>query len=326
MSPTNGLLQAYVEACDYPGQLDEPSVEGALRRYLEALGIQRNVVRIRSGWRVDDFPDIRRAALEVLAKIGKDAKYPSGSEELHAFAQWYVQSSTWWYWRWDLSWLASTYIGAEHINSPGSVKSWSKPLYDAFLAGGWFLHWTEETLYWVAKPSVGIEIVDGIKRLHGEVTSDVLPLYFWHSVLVPAKVWLSPGELTTSEIMAESNAEVRRIMIQRYDEARESGAFIADCGATVLDSEICPGLEPLRGDVVNELLSVDLPGDPEGKMVCVRCIDPSTSRAYVIRVHPDLRPLMEDGTLGLPQQMTVRNAIASTHGQTGKQYRLAQET
>ena len=61
-------------------------------------------------------------------------------------------------------------------------------------------------------------------------------------------------------------------------------------------------------------------------MVAVKVIDPSTDRSYIIRVHPELRPMHADGTLGKPQKLNVRNAIASTFGMTGKEYSLAQET
>lgn len=46
----------------------------------------------------------------------------------------------------------------------------------------------------------------------------------------------------------------------------------------------------------------------------------------VLRVHPECRPLFASGKLGAPQELTALNAIASTFGKTGKQYRLAAET
>lgn len=39
----------YVAACNYPGVLDEAAVERHLRDYLQALGVKRDVVRLRRG-------------------------------------------------------------------------------------------------------------------------------------------------------------------------------------------------------------------------------------------------------------------------------------
>lgn len=45
-----------------------------------------------------------------------------------------------------------------------------------------------------------------------------------------------------------------------------------------------------------------------------------TSQEYWLRVHPELRPLLRDGQLGEPQQLTAHNAVASTFGLRGEQY------
>lgn len=36
-------MQDYVEACNFPGQLDEAEVERQLHAYLKALGIEQNL-------------------------------------------------------------------------------------------------------------------------------------------------------------------------------------------------------------------------------------------------------------------------------------------
>ena len=48
---------------------------------------------------------------------------------------------------------STTWLGARDER----VAAWSKPLFDAFVAGAWLLHWTEDTLYWAAKPAVHLE-------------------------------------------------------------------------------------------------------------------------------------------------------------------------
>jgi hypothetical protein len=42
---------------------------------------------------------------------------------------------------------------------------------------------------------------------------------------------------------------------------------------------------------------------------------------YVLRVHHELRPLLEGNILGDPQALTALNAIASTFGLRGDEYK-----
>ncbi|MCR4299885.1 MAG: hypothetical protein NUV75_14255, partial [Gallionella sp.] len=131
--------------------------------------------------------------------------------------------------RFDLSWITTIAFGARQLHK-SAVAAWSEPLLDAFVAGAWLLHWTADTLYWVAKPAVHVETIDGRRRLHNEVAaaleSDVENLYFWHGVLVPEIVVMRPERITLQHIASEHNAEVRRVMIERYGEDR----YIVDSG------------------------------------------------------------------------------------------------
>ena len=43
-------------------------------------------------------------------------------------------------------------------------------------------------------------------------------------------------------------------------------------------------------------------------------------KEYSLRVDPQCRPLLQDGTKGEPQDMTARNAVASTFGMRGEQW------
>lgn len=153
-------------------------------------------------------------------------------------------------------------------------------------------------------------------------------LFCWHGVRIPAKYYIRPH--TAQEILAEPNAEVRRALIERYDELHatedlKNGKWLLDVGAKVIDSCIQPMAQG-EPDAVNELLEVELPDDPEGRMLAIRMIDPSTSRQYIIRVHPECRPLLKKQELGKPQKLTVLNALASTHGLRGEEYVLLQES
>lgn len=138
-------------------------------------------------------------------------------------------------------------------------------------------------------------------------------LYCWHGVQIPAKYY--ERQHTAREILDEPNAEVRRAMIERYDALRHSGAFIEDVGAKVLDSSVQRVLSNgkwAEKTAVNELLTIDLPGDPEERMVYLRVTCPSTERKYLIRVPPD--------------QRTVRGALAWTANVPEDEYNLIAES
>ena len=115
---------------------------------------------------------------------------------------------------------------------------------EAFIAGCWLLYWTDDTLYWIAKPTVHRDQSSEVRRLHNDkyaaVESDIVNLYFWHGVLVPAFVVVRPDWITLKHIDAEENAEVRRVMIERYKDGSEihgSAAYILDAGGKKLDHD-----------------------------------------------------------------------------------------
>lgn len=212
-----------------------------------------------------------------------------------------------------MSWLATTHIGALEISSPQSVRSWSKPVYEAFLAGAWLLYWTDDTLYWASKPELHMERTANGKRFHNDkgpaLRSDIENLYFWHGVLVPAFAVIKPEWITLKHIGDEDNAEVRRVLIERYGLSR----YLMDSGAAKISED----------DEFGELYKTDVPGDEAIVMVKVINSTPEldgTFKPYFLRVHPDLCPMYKDGSLGEPQKFTALNAIASTFGMTGKEY------
>src|SRR5439155_19503044 len=65
------LLRRHALACEYPGQLDAPTVEHHLTQYLVAIGVQRTIVRLPLGWQVDDYPALARTVDAVLEDFAK---------------------------------------------------------------------------------------------------------------------------------------------------------------------------------------------------------------------------------------------------------------
>lgn len=323
---TASILDRFVHACDYPGALDVAAVESALQRYVDALGVKPRIQRLESGWDVRDHPSILRAVIEILGQAGirraaraalaalaARADLRSALASLQRFAAWCTQSG--WWWDWDLSWLACYYPGAVQLDKK-LVLPWSEAVYDAFLAGGWILFWTDDTLFWASKPRVHTEKVQSsgvsVRRLHNPdyaaVESDVENVYFWHGVLVPAFVVTRPDWITLDHISAENNAEVRRVFIERYGLSR----YLVDSGARRISE-----------DEFGELYRTEIPGDEPLVMVKVMnsTAEPDGSfKPYFLRVHPEMRPLLVDGTLGDPQPVRPLNAIASTFGMRGQDY------
>ena len=60
------LFDAYVEACNYPGKLDESAVESSLQEYLSALGVKRDIVHLRQGWTLEQNPSLSRTVNAIL--------------------------------------------------------------------------------------------------------------------------------------------------------------------------------------------------------------------------------------------------------------------
>lgn len=325
----------FVAACDYPGVLDEAVVTASLQQYLSALGVVRQVRRLPADWDIateeplrrtvaailDEFAkrtgrkpalDARdaRAALDALAaRDALDARAaraallplsePARAGALHRFAQWCVQRGAWW-WSFDLSWMATTLIGAQQL---GRDIPWTRPLFEAYVAGAWFLYWTEDTLYWVSKPVVHMEPVDGWRRLHCEdgpaVESDVENLYFWHGVLVPAFAVTHPHWITVKHVQDEENAEVRRVLIERMGWDR----WLSEQGAT-----------PVHSDRFGDLYRTELNGGRLGVVVVTNSTpEPSGHfKKYALLVPPEME--------------SAHQAVASTFGLSAEQYQPAIET
>ena len=357
--------QRYVGACDYPGTLDEQAVEHNLRTYLSALGINRRIVRLRSGWTLAEHPNLRqyaelvldairpylsgiadsaardaRAALEAFAarearaaleardaraaldafaaREARDARAAldafaarearaaleardaraaldafaareardasEGRDDtltasLTRFVQWCIQRNYYWAVS-ELSWAVTTWLGAK----TNTVKAWSGPLFEAFISGAWILHWTESTLYWVAKPVVHVERpTRTIRRLHNStgpaVESDLENLYFWHGVLVPAFVVVRPDWITLGHIRDEENAEVRRIMTERFGAQR----YLKEAGSKLLDMDSLT----LVGSAPRALVE-----DDTGNKWLIGT-DGSTKRVYTMAVPTHVRTCRE---------------------------------
>jgi hypothetical protein len=139
-------------------------------------------------------------------------------------------------------------------------------------------------------------------------------IYAVHGVRVPWDIIEHPKSITIARIEAEQNAEIRRVMIDKYGASR----YLLDSGA-----------KELHRDQFGILYRKDLPGDEP--MVMVRVVNSTPepdghSKEYWLRVHPALRPMLRGQQLGEPQKMTARAAVASTFGLRAEEYAPEVET
>lgn len=95
----------------------------------------------------------------------------------------------------------------------------------------------------------------------------------WRGVRVNERIAFAPLALTAGEVLAERNAEVRRVMIERMGYQR----FSEDAGAKVLHEDFDAGGP-------RQLLKIEL--DEDEPLVGLACRCPSTARQYWIRVPP----------------------------------------
>ena len=135
-----------------------------------------------------------------------------------------------------------------------------------------------------------------------------------HGTTVPDYVVERPEEITVERIDAEANDEVRRVMVERFGAERfirEAGAkkIQQDSYGTLYERSFKRGAPAVFVHLVNSTPEAD-----------------GSRREFWRRVHPELRPLLGDGQLGEPQDMTAHNAVASTFGLRGEDYAPNVET
>jgi hypothetical protein len=137
--------------------------------------------------------------------------------------------------------------------------------------------------------------------------ADGLEAFAWHGVTVEPWIIREPERITVATIDAETNAEVRRVLVERFGEERlirEGGAELLDAGPVgrLWWREIEPPRRRARTEEPIVMVEVqNSTPEPDG-----------TRKTYYLRVPPNLR--------------TAREAVAWTFGLTGSEYRPERET
>lgn len=98
----------------------------------------------------------------------------------------------------------------------------------------------------------------------------------WNGVEIDERIAFRPESIAVEEVLNEPNAELRRVLMERYGLDR----FMLDADAEVLDEDRDPG-------GVRKLLRVAMDDDED--LVCVMVHCPSTGGRYLLRVPPDMK-------------------------------------
>jgi hypothetical protein len=191
-------------------------------------------------------------------------------------------------------------------------------LWELSKSAGWAL--PHEGICWVSERQC-VVLQDEQKRIHCETGPaiaypDGFKIYAIHGTRISDYIIDAPEQITVERIEAEPNAEIRRIMVDRYKNGSElsgAGAYLIDSGSEVLDDD------EKYGTLYRRYRMDDTP------LIMVRVtnntVEPDgTVRQFFLRVHPELRPMMWNKQLGAPQAMTARNAVASTWGMRGEEF------
>ena len=126
-------------------------------------------------------------------------------------------------------------------------------------------------------------------------------MFFIHGMAVPSWIIKTPELITAKKVLAESNAEIRRVMRDKMGLPK----FFQEAHPTILDSDVDGGGQARR------LLRIETDNDDPWMVVEVKC--PSTGHDYLLRVPPD--------------STTCAEAVAWTFGKDGPQdYNPLRET
>ncbi|WP_433824447.1 DUF6745 domain-containing protein [Actinoplanes sp. CA-015351] len=195
----------------------------------------------------------------------------------------------------DGTWL-STFDAADRIIPGAGLMAPLAGLAEVSRHAGWW--WAYQNVAILTERPTLLDR-DNVGRLHrGEGAAMEFPdgygLWAWRGMPIPADLAAELPRLTVERIRDESNAEIRRVMLEHFGYER----YLREAGARTMGS-----------DEAGTLWYLDLPGDEPLVMVEVVNSTPEpdgTSRVYWLRVPPSTR--------------TAREGVAWTFGLTAEEY------
>ena len=283
--------------------IDREAATLAFTKHMTALGLPAMPVR----W-MDDATTACQAVVAKAWSAARSAAWSAAWSAARSAARSAAESAAW-----SAAWSAAE---SEEVKAACAkmVAIWL-PFADAFAAGLWLFWVTEDEVIAVPRPS--IHIVG--EQLHSPTGPAVYwpngeKFYFWRGLQVAEDVIIHPDQITIERITKEQNAELRRVLIDRFGAEKYLRAI---------------GAKMLHEDHFGKLYSAARSGDDPIVMVEVENKSPEPDgsfKKYMLRVHPELRPMLDGGLFGEPQTMTAHNAVASTFGLRGQDYQPTIET
>ena len=185
------------------------------------------------------------------------------------------------------------------------------------LGGPRFMH----AKFWIVADFPTVLAIDDRNRPHSDTGpfcewADGWKIYQVHGVRVPAWIIEKPASITVESIDIEPNAEIRRVMIDKYGRNR----YMRDCNAKLIDEDT----DELGHDI--RLWRREWPDGRVLQAVEVHnsSLEPDGSRKiYMLPVGSELRYRRNNDPrepLSQPQKLTARNAVACTFGMPGEEY------
>lgn len=197
----------------------------------------------------------------------------------------------------DASWLGFYSYMREVLGLVEETQELIGLMEAAEAGASWF--WPFENICFVSELPSEIHM-DEQGRLHcptGPALSygNDLEVYAWHDTLVPEDVIKAPEKLTAERINKEPNAEIRRVLLERFGQDR----FIVDSG-----------LKPVHEDETGQLFKAELEGDEP--LAMIRVVDATSKKPYWLRVPPTMK--------------TAKEAVAWTFNLKPEDYHPIQES
>lgn len=200
-------------------------------------------------------------------------------------------------------------LAAKETKRAGMWKTVWVPMLEAYEAGLWAYSAVESAVILLDRPIIKTEIANNQTRLHNETGPAITwrnPTYkeadsfYWRGIPVDRHVIMEPEKITYQEIEKQQNAEVRRVMMERFGLSK----YLMKSGA-----------KEIHKDDWGTLYRKDVPGDEPLVMVKVvnSTAEPDgTFKDYFLRVPPHTR--------------TAREAIAWTFEKTETTYKPVKQT
>jgi hypothetical protein len=219
----------------------------------------------------------------LRANLGANLRDNLGANQLRYFPT-YVWGAL------DAYWVAyylypQKYLKAD-IYTPSDLsqlRQWGKLAENAF-----WVYPFEKVCFVSDRPSIfNMENQNGRYQLHSDNApaigfSDGYEHYYYKGVHVEEQIIMQPDTITVGQIQNERNAEVRRVMLERYRLSEQVSGEVS--GEALFIKDV--GIEPQASD---EYGTVYLKSFSDDEALCyVKVTCPSTARVYWLRVDPSV--------------------------------------